>query len=357
MLHRFYPEIARAAAEYDIEPACLMAVIEVESNGVLFTTVESRELPVIRWEGHYFDRLVPPHLRAEARKQGLAHPTAGKVKNPASQTARYKMLNRARLIDIDAALQSVSIGIGQVMGSHWKALGYASPAAMFVRAVQGFEGQLELMLRYIDRFGLMDELQRLDWSGFARGYNGPAYRKYQYDTKMAQAYAKFSGKKATSAASGMLRMGSKGAKVRELQQLLVRAGSPVTVDGDFGPSTKEAVRIFQLASGMEVDGVVGPQTWAALNELRVSPEEKPGVVGLADIKEVRAGLGAVVGGGGIAATIQQAADQVNNVAGDLAVIQAIGAGLTTLAAVLVVGGILWTAWGWIKSGQTFEGLS
>ena len=357
MLVRHYPEISKAAKQYDIDPAALMAVIEVESAGVLFTQIGDRQLPVIRWEGHYFDRLVKPALREKARKAGLAHPTAGKIKNPSSQLKRYEMLRRAREIDPHAAVQSISIGIGQVMGSHWDALGYKSPEAMFLRATQGFDGQLELMLRYIDRFGLMDEIQRLDWSGFARGYNGPNYRKNKYDTKLAAAYRKYSGEEAKSPASGMLRLGSKGAQVRELQRLLVRAGSTVNVDGDFGPATKEAVKTFQQLVGIEVDGVVGPQTWAALNEFRVTPDEQLGLIGVADIKEVRAGVGAMIGGGGIAATVQQAADQVNQVAGDIALIQAVGAGLTTLAAVLVVGGILWTAWGWFKSGRTFEGLS
>ena len=36
--------------------------------------------------------------------------------------------------------------------------------------------------------GLISKLQRHDWAGFARGYNGSAYAKNQYDTKLAVAY-------------------------------------------------------------------------------------------------------------------------------------------------------------------------
>ncbi|MFO0594663.1 MAG: peptidoglycan-binding protein [Myxococcaceae bacterium] len=61
-------------------------------------------------------------------------------------------------------------------------------------------------------------------------------------------------------------MSSSGGSVRELQQALADAGfDPGPVDGDFGPMTRAAVIAFQQANGLEVDGIVGPQTWGALN--------------------------------------------------------------------------------------------
>jgi lysozyme family protein/peptidoglycan hydrolase-like protein with peptidoglycan-binding domain len=63
----------------------------------------------------------------------------------------------------------------------------------------------------------------------------------------------------------MLRSGSSGPQVALLQTALNRNGAALTVDSDFGPRTEAAVRAFQARNHLEVDGVVGPATAAALN--------------------------------------------------------------------------------------------
>lgn len=56
-----------------------------------------------------------------------------------------------------------------------------------------------------------------------------------------------------------------GPVVAELQCLLQRAGfSPGAVDGSFGPLTETAVIDAQKAHRLDIDGRVGPQSWAAL---------------------------------------------------------------------------------------------
>lgn len=72
--------------------------------------------------------------------------------------------------------------------------------------------------------------------------------------------------------SGSLRRGASGPSVTELQRALAREGfDPGAVDGKFGPQTERAVRAFQRANGLEVDGVVGPRTRAALSGGIVTP--------------------------------------------------------------------------------------
>src|SRR6476620_3657390 len=63
----------------------------------------------------------------------------------------------------------------------------------------------------------------------------------------------------------VLQRGSKGPAVLALQQRLKELGfDPNGTDGNFGPGTETAVRAFQQARGLGVDGKVGPNTGAAL---------------------------------------------------------------------------------------------
>lgn len=69
-------------------------------------------------------------------------------------------------------------------------------------------------------------------------------------------------------APGLIRRGATGEPVRDLQERLTALGHPVTSDepGDFGPATEAAVRSFQEARGLHVDGICGRETWGALVE-------------------------------------------------------------------------------------------
>lgn len=63
----------------------------------------------------------------------------------------------------------------------------------------------------------------------------------------------------------VLKQGSSGPDVTNLQQRLKDLGfDPNGVDGHFGPGTRDAVIAFQQSKGLQADGIVGPETLAAL---------------------------------------------------------------------------------------------
>jgi len=106
------------------------------------------------------------------------------------------------------------------------------------------------------------------------GYNGLDDRIKYYERAKTVMSADNSG---TTAATGStstgqapaypgspLRQGSTGAIVQAVQQRLRALGYSLSVDGNFGPGTASAVITFQQKHNLGNDGVVGPNTWAAL---------------------------------------------------------------------------------------------
>ena len=67
-----------------------------------------------------------------------------------------------------------------------------------------------------------------------------------------------------SVAGATFHPGDRGEQIAAIQNALVRNGSDIAVDGDYGTGTKEAVKAFQERHGLDVDGIVGAQTYEAL---------------------------------------------------------------------------------------------
>jgi len=183
-------EIPAIAYEIGVESAALRAVLTVESSGSGF---DKAGRPKALFERHYFYKMLKdnPDDLQQAVDAGLAYPKWGEKPYPKGSDAVYAEIEAACGINTNAALLSVSWGLGQIMGNNFKLAGCSSVNQMVEEAMTSEANQLRHMANFIKSAGLLDELQAKNWAGFARGYNGPGYAKNAYDVKLAEAYNKF----------------------------------------------------------------------------------------------------------------------------------------------------------------------
>ena len=121
------------------------------------------------------------------------------------------------------------------------------------------------------------------------------------------------------------------------------------------PATDRTLRRFQDENGLTADGVAGPQTMRKLKEFQVSPDEKPGNLGIAQVPEVKNAARNF----GPLALFATARDQIAEIAtyatginSDLA--NTIANGLLAVSGAIGLGLTAWGIYGWWKSKQTVE---
>lgn len=246
-------DFARAAAALGCPVAAVRAVVEVESKGGFLPDGRPR----ILFERHKFSALT--NHAHDADYPAISARLPGGYLGGARE---YDRLGEALALDRQAALKSASWGAFQIMGFNHAAAGYADVESFVAAMVSGHAAQLDAFVAFVRAAGLAPALAAQDWPAFARGYNGPAYARFAYDTKIAAAYARFAAEEtatATAPERPLLRSGSRGKAVCVLQRAL-----GVAIDGIFGPATRAAVLTRQRAAGIAADGIVGPQTWALL---------------------------------------------------------------------------------------------
>ena len=115
------------------------------------------------------------------------------------QRKEWIAFNDAYKKNPDAAMQSTSIGLGQIMGFYYKKLGYNTVGEMWDDAKKGIEEQIEQMVKFINSNpNLLNALKNHDWTKVATIYNGSGFmdlaKKYHrtpYDEAMALAYNRF----------------------------------------------------------------------------------------------------------------------------------------------------------------------
>jgi hypothetical protein len=179
-------DYARAAALLGCSVAAIRAVCQVEAPRGGFL---ADDRPVILFEGHYFHRLTGGAFDKTAPT--VSYPTWTRQFYSKSGAGEWERLSAAIALDRPAALKSASWGRFQIMGENYRFCGFDSVQA-FVNAMYASEGaQLDAFVQFVLHRGLNDELRDQRWADFARLYNGPAYAKNRYDTKLADAYKSY----------------------------------------------------------------------------------------------------------------------------------------------------------------------
>lgn len=171
--------------------AAIKAVCEVESRGSGFLSTGE---PVILFEPHIFwkellKRKIDPNKHVKGNEDILYPKWDSSKYGPMS--GQHLKLKKAILINREAALCSASWGLFQIMGFNWSLCGVKSLQDFINAMYKDEDSHLDMFDDYVCNVYLDDELKRLDWAAFALGYNGPQYRKNNYDVKLAKAYNKY----------------------------------------------------------------------------------------------------------------------------------------------------------------------
>lgn len=173
-------EEIRAIAEtsgYDY--AAVKAVIMVEGSGNGFDPATGKIL--IQFEPAWYRKL--------DEKDGFSGHGVWEENKVEKQSGEWKAFNDAFSKDADAAMQATSWGMMQVMGFHWKTLGFDSVGAMVDFAKESEANQVKLGVLLINKSAkLSTALKNKDWKTFAYYYNGPKYAMNKYDTRLQKEY-------------------------------------------------------------------------------------------------------------------------------------------------------------------------
>lgn len=173
------------AQEFKCDLSAVKAVIELEAVGSGFFD-DGR--PKILFEAHHFSRLT----------NGVYDKSHSHLSSPTWNRSLYTYgsnewirLTQAHYLNAEAALQSTSWGIGQVMGFNFEVAGYENVTDFVKDMFISEHEQIRAMFRFIQGKGLIEALNSHSWEEFAFGYNGAGFKKNHYHIKLESAYLKF----------------------------------------------------------------------------------------------------------------------------------------------------------------------
>jgi N-acetylmuramidase len=155
--------VKKIAQKNQLDYKTLIAFILTETGGKGFVNGKI----IIQFEPHYFKARVP-----------FAPSGKWSINKVDVQVKEWEAFNNAFTINPNAAMESTSIGLGQIMGSHWKRLGFKSVGEMWDYSKASLENQIELVVRFIKTdLKLLGYIKTKDWHNIALLYNGASYQE------------------------------------------------------------------------------------------------------------------------------------------------------------------------------------
>lgn len=180
-----FQEVARRLG---VEVAAIKAVVDIEA-GQSHQGFAAPGKPLINFDLTMFRRFASKR-GVNLSRYSKSHAVVFSASR-GSQTRAHNRLDAAMSINPHAAIEGTFWGMFQIGGFNYKQCGCKSVAEMVERMSKSELEQLELFAQFIKNAGMLEDLRKKNWAGFARKYNGSSYASRGYHTKMANAYKKF----------------------------------------------------------------------------------------------------------------------------------------------------------------------
>ena len=200
--------LSTVARRLEIEPETGVGVMSVESGGTAF--VQGRM--VIRFENHvFFDRwgkanpdVFARHFRFDAAARWKGHEFRPSTDQPwrachGKQAGEWEVFSFAEGLDRRAARMSISMGLPQVMGFNFAALGFPGVDEMFAAFSDPAAGERAQVVGMFDfvkgprtTSPMLEALRARDWVAFAKRYNGTGQAE-AYGARLKAAYGAAKG--------------------------------------------------------------------------------------------------------------------------------------------------------------------
>lgn len=257
-------DLPRIGRKIGVGEDVLHAFIEVETRGTGF---DKQGRVLILFEPHIFYRLLKGAKRQRAVELGLAYQSWGEKPYPRDS---YPRLEAAMKVDEAAALMACSWGLGQVLGSNFKQVGYSSIYEMVQAFADDEENHLEAIVAFCKANKIDVAMRRLeaklregtpitpaDCVPVVRPYNGTSYAKNRYHIRFAAALNRWRKIKDTPYAeeTSVLEMAKAEEHIAQ-----TAAVAPPTATGDSasdGPKEVAMTQVSKTTKGISLTLIVG----------------------------------------------------------------------------------------------------